>query len=269
MSSSTLSEISSTDVENRIHAINHGALLLCKKGTATLNINSERWAIGAETLVSFFPGDVVIWEDISSDFHGLILRYTPAQLREACRNMEHAIYSLLRQDRCCHIKELIDTVVYSLFNIVKFHFRMPACSVTDEVVVLQLRSFFLGFYDYIKRSRLGEAKEDSNRTSELFNQFMELLETEYHEGHEVNYYARRMNITRKYLSMIVRRKTSRSPKRIIDEYIVLRLKLAFRSTPASIKQVASDFYFNDPSFLARYFKERTGLTPSQYKGKFR
>lgn len=107
----------------------------------------------------------------------------------------------------------------------------------------------------------------SQRTDELFNRFMELLEHEFHEGHEVNYYAQRMHISRKYLGMIVSDKTGMSPKRIIDEYIVLRLKLAMRTSKRSLKQIACDFCFSDQSALTRYFRSHVGVSPQQYRLK--
>jgi AraC-like DNA-binding protein len=96
---------------------------------------------------------------------------------------------------------------------------------------------------------------------------MELLETEFHVGREVNYYAERMNITRKYLGIIVKNKTGNSPKQIIDEYIVLRLKLTLQSSNRSLKQIAHDYYFSDQSALTRYFRAHVGMSPQQFRLK--
>ena len=82
----------------------------------------------------------------------------------------------------------------------------------------------------------------TQRKVELFNRFMQLLEDEYRLGHEVNYYAQRMNISRKYLGLIVSDRTGVSPKRIIDDY-----------------------NFSDQSALTRYFRHHAGLSPQQYR----
>jgi len=94
---------------------------------------------------------------------------------------------------------------------------------------------------------------------------MELLTTEYRQGHEVNYYADRMNISRKYLGIVVRGRMDMPPKRIIDGYIILQLKLALRTSRRSLKQLAHDFSFSDQSALTRYFRDHTGTTPQQYR----
>ena len=93
---------------------------------------------------------------------------------------------------------------------------------------------------------------------------MDLLENDFRKSHEVNYYAERMCITRKYLGIIVKGKTGLSPKQIIDEYLMLRLKLTMRTSKASLKQIANEYNFPDQAALSRYFKTHTGITPQQF-----
>lgn len=109
--------------------------------------------------------------------------------------------------------------------------------------------------------------KSTQRTEELFTRFMQLLEDEYHKGHEVNYYADRMNITRKYLGIIVKNKTGLTPKQIIDEYIILHLKLKMRTSQNSLKQIADEYHFSDQSALTRYFRTHVGISPQQYRLK--
>jgi AraC-like DNA-binding protein len=139
---------------------------------------------------------------------------------------------------------------------------------TDSIVTLHLQAFFLGFYDYLQSNiRSKSMGKSTQRTEELFTRFMQLLEDEYHKGHEVNYYADRMNITRKYLGIIVKNKTGLTPKQIIDEYIILHLKLKMRTSQNSLKQIADEYHFSDQSALTRYFRTHVGISPQQYRLK--
>ena len=91
------------------------------------------------------------------------------------------------------------------------------------------------------------------------------LEHYYKESRDVQYYADRLYITRKYLGIIVNRKTGRTPKQLIDEYVIMQLKLSLRHTNDSIRQIASSYNFTDDSLLIRYFRSHTGMTPVQYR----
>ena len=181
-----------------------------------------------------------------------------AHREPGCR---HAVYEQLRADRRSGYRELIDVVVNSMFRIFDFYFTQEHYLLTDRIVTLHLQAFFLGFYDYLQaHPREDNQNKGTQRTDELFVRFMELLETEFRQGHEVNYYANRMCITRKYLGLIVKGKTGLSPKQIIDEYLMLRLKLTMRTSKASLKQIADEYHFADSpsSFASRHSSSKLG-----------
>ena len=232
-------------IDKEVHAIDYGAIVYSHSGNARVRINFEYWDLSSKDVLIFFPGDMVKWEVVDDDFSAYVIRYSRDILRSASMNVEHAVYDSLKSDRRCGYEYLIDEVVDSMFRIFKFYFTVEHYSMTDRIVALQLQAFFLGFYDYL----LSNPREDlrskgTQRSDELFNRFMDLLEHEYNKGHEVNYYADRMSITRRYLGIIVRGKTGMSPKHIIDEYIILRLKLVMRTSKRSLKQISHDFHFS-------------------------
>ncbi|MGN0206087.1 MAG: helix-turn-helix domain-containing protein, partial [Muribaculaceae bacterium] len=67
----------------------------------------------------------------------------------------------------------------------------------------------------------------------------------------------------------VKQNTGKSPKTIIDQYLVLQLKKTLSRTPLSVKQIAWEYHFNDTAFLCRYFKAHTGRTPQQFRTDIR
>lgn len=96
---------------------------------------------------------------------------------------------------------------------------------------------------------------------------MMLVERDYKKSRDVNYYAALLNITPKYLTVIVRQITGQTPKRIIDHYMVLQLRLRLRNSDFSIKQIALEFNFSDVSFFCRFFKRHTGMSPMEMREK--
>ena len=255
-----------TNTDNALHAINHGAIMLCLDGTASLNINFDLFHISQDYVVAFFPGEAVAWVKMSGDFRAFILRFDADILREASMQVEHAVYTFMRADRLFCKKQLVEMVVKSMFKKLMWYFRQPDCHCIDAIVTLELKTYFLGLYDYLQHHpEEHHAPSFSPRIEELFIKFMMLLEHDYKQSHDVQYYADRLCITRKYLHVISCKRTGLAPKHIIDEYIILQLKLALRGTRKSIKEMAMDFHFDDESFLVRYFKQHTGVTPLKYR----
>lgn len=242
-----------------------GAIILCRKGRATMNVNFKDWPLYEGAVITLFPNDVVSLI-ASPDFETEILSYNPSLLREASLQLEQTVYSSLREDRCRHDSPVVTNIILHMFALLKDYFQQHEFQCVSQLVLLQLKAFFIGFHEYLQRNpqyRPNEVK--SFRVRELFNHFMMLLERDYKISRNVNYYAQLMNISSKYLTNIVRQLTGHTPKTIINQYAILQIKLQLRRSCQSIKEIAWDYHFSDVSFFCRYIKNNTGLTPQQIK----
>ena len=274
--------------------LTYGAILICRKGKARLNVNYKDWELYEGAVITLFPNDVVelkVDGDCKSPqtengdckspqtengdckslqtancFQAEILKYNPSLLREASLQLEQTVYSSLREDRCRQDTPVVTNIINGMFSLLKVYFDQSECTCISQLVLCQLKAFFIGFHEYLQRNpqyRPDEVK--SYRVRELFNRFMMLLEKDYKISRDVNYYAEKMNISSKYLTNIVNQVTGHTPKTIIDQYVILQLKLHLKRSTQSIKEMAWEFHFADVSFFCRYFKKHTGLTPQQIR----
>ena len=245
--------------------LTYGAILICRKGKAMLNVNYKDWEFYEGAVITLFPNDVVELK-VDGDFEVEILKYNPSLLREASLQLEQTVYSSLREDRCRQDTPVVTNIINGMFGLLKVYFDQSECTCISQLVLCQLKAFFIGFHEYLQRNpqyRPDEVK--SYRVRELFNRFMMLLEKDYKISRDVNYYAEKMNISSKYLTNIVNQVTGHPPKTIIDQYVILQLKLHLKRSTQSIKEMAWEFHFADVSFFCRYFKKHTGLTPQQIR----
>ena len=245
--------------------LTYGAILICRKGKAMLNVNYKDWELYEGAVITLFPNDVVELK-VEGDFEVEILKYNPSLLREASLQLEQTVYSSLRKDRCRQDTPVVTNIINGMFSLLKVYFDQSECTCISQLVLCQLKAFFIGFHEYLQRNpqyRPDEVK--SYRVRELFNRFMMLLERDYKISRDVNYYAEKMNISSKYLTNIVSQVTGHTPKTIIDQYVILQLKMHLKRSTQSIKEMAWEFHFADVSFFCRYFKKHTGLTPQQIR----
>lgn len=274
--------------------LTYGAILICRKGKARLNVNYKDWELYVGAVITLFPNDVVELKvdgdckspqtengdckspetengdckspQTANSFQVEILKYNPSLLREASLQLEQTVYSSLREDRCRQDTPVVTNIINGMFGLLKVYFDQSECTCISQLVLCQLKAFFIGFHEYLQRNpqyRPDEVK--SYRVRELFNRFMMLLEKDYKISRDVNYYAEQMNISSKYLTNIVSQVTGHTPKTIIDQYVILQLKMHLKRTTQSIKEMAWEFHFADVSFFCRYFKKHTGLTPQQIR----
>ena len=249
--------------------ITYGAILICRKGKATVNINYKEWHLHEWAVITVFPNDVVELKVKSeaSLFDVEMLKYNASLLREASLQLEQTVYSSLREDRCRQDTPVVTNIIDSMFALLKVYFNQSECTCISQLVLLQLKAFFVGFHEYLQRNPQNRPDDEvkSYRVRELFNRFMMLMERDYKLSRDVNYYADLMHITSKYLTNIVRQVAGHTPKTIIDQYVILQLKMQLQRSSQSIKEIAWEYHFTDVSFFCRYFKKHTGLTPQQMR----
>ena len=161
---------------------------------------------------------------------------------------------------------ILTNIINNMFALLRLYFEQEGSICLEQLVTLQLKAFFLGFYDYLYRNpEEKKAETGSPRIRELFNRFMRALESRYRESRDVSYYADLLNVSAKYLGIVPRRITGHTAKSVIDHYVVLQIKQSLATEEKSIKELSWDYHFCDISFFCRYFKQHTGLTPQQFR----
>lgn len=246
--------------------ISCGMIALCTEGEASVSVNFSAWKLKKGSVITFFPNDHIVLNSKSVDFRAEILRYDASLLREASLQLEQTVYSQLKTDRCRTESEVLTSIITNMFSLLRIYFRQDGCICLDQLVMLQLKAFFLGFYDYLYRNpEEKNTEEGSPRTRELFNRFMRVLENRYRESRDVAYYAEALNISSKYLNTLAQRMTGHNVKALINHYVVLQIKQSLMAEEKSAKEIAADYRFSDFSFFCRYFKQHTGMTPQQFR----
>ncbi len=257
--------------------LSYGAILVVRAGRARLRVNFTEWDLQVGAVITLFPNDVVCLQYTgeaggevaipSADFRAEMLRYDASLLRTASLQMEQTVYSGLRYDRCQPGSPVVTRIIDNMFSLLHVYMDQPECTCVTQLVLLQLKAFFVGFHEYLMRNpQMRPRGPESRRVRELFNQFMMLVERDYRLSRDVSYYARELSITPKYLTMIVRQITNETPKKIIDHYTILQLRLQLSAGQQSMKQIACEYHFSDTSFFCRYFRRHTGQSPMGLRG---
>ena len=90
--------------------------------------------------------------------------------------------------------------------------------------------------------------------------------TEYHTKYRnVGFYADKLCLTPKYLSKLIKTATGRSAPEWIDSYVILEAKNLLKYSGTTIKEIVFKLNFPNQSVFYKFFKARTGMTPTEYR----
>lgn len=103
------------------------------------------------------------------------------------------------------------------------------------------------------------------RRSDYVREFMKLVHGHFIRERAVTFYADKLYISPKYLSLLVKEATGRSASRWIDDFVVMEAKNMLRYSGKNIQQVAYALNFSTQSSFGKYFKHLTGMSPTEYQ----
>ena len=105
------------------------------------------------------------------------------------------------------------------------------------------------------------------RSSDLYSQFISQVVNYCRTYSDVHFYADQLNVSSRYLAQVTRRISGKTPKNIIDEYIVKEIERELTTTTHTVQEIANSFGFSSQAHLTKFFKKMKGETPSGFRQK--
>lgn len=74
-----------------------------------------------------------------------------------------------------------------------------------------------------------------------------------------------LHLSPHYLSDLLKEETGKNAKEHIDLFVIKKAKIQLQNQELSISQVAFDLGFDYPNHFSKFFKSKTGLSPTEYR----
>ncbi|MCM1519260.1 MAG: helix-turn-helix domain-containing protein [Lachnoclostridium sp.] len=252
--------------------------LACFEGSAELNINLDHVTLQPNTLVLTNPDSIIEINGISDD---AIDCYCLLVSREFMHdlNFDINIISTLPRRKSFTPRLNVFNINPEDANLLRSYFDLihyNTVSNTDDVYVRSIARCLIAAlcYQIIQLARKNFAASDDLAEDDskprlrrigYVDNFISLLYRYHREQRSVTFYASKLFISPKYLSLIIKEATGRSAAELIDEFVILEAKNLLRFSGKNIQQVAYELNFPNQSSFGKYFKHLTGMSPSEYQ----
>ena len=129
-----------------------------------------------------------------------------------------------------------------------------------------LTAYLTLLFTYLSRIYLAQLKSTvPSPDKQLITNFQSKINMHFHELHEVSDYASLLNVSSGHLSEMVKTQSGKPAIKHIHERLILEAKRLLFHTDNSLKEIAFDLGFSDPSYFNRFFKRETASTPNEYR----
>jgi len=116
--------------------------------------------------------------------------------------------------------------------------------------------------------RFYESKEEAqHKTGKAVTarRFRNYVSQDFIQHRTIGHYARRMNFSEDHLQTIIRQATGKTPGQIIRDELILEAKRLLSHTDLNASEISSYLNMDDPSYFSRFFKQRTGMSPTSFR----
>lgn len=125
------------------------------------------------------------------------------------------------------------------------------------ILVLKTKSLYR---DNVKANVIPEVNRDV-----IFNSFRDLVEKNYDQNQQVNYYSDQLNISPSHLNKISKKVCGKTASDFIHDRVILEAKRLLIFSNMSSKEIAYHLMYEDPSYFSRIFKKKSGLSPTEFR----
>lgn len=240
----------------------------CKEGSALFNVFSNKRKVIRNDLVIIFPYQLVSITEVSEDFSMVFLKIPQKLFVDticaAYRPTLEYFFYMRKNFSAPMCEEECDRFIHFCYML-SFRIDMPRNYFRRESIINLLRVFFWDIYVTYKNSPESvKPIEYTLKEKKMFDFFC--LVIKFHtESRDVAFYAQKMGISSKYLTMLLTENTGRSAKDWIVEYTILEIKALLRESNLAIKEIVLRTNFQSNSVMTRFFREHTGMTPTEYR----
>ena len=253
-------------------------LLMVIKGSLRLTVNSESYTMQANSLAVLKPNDLIVSTTEPGEKAEV---YTLFLSRAFIKGINFDV-NILQPSRLLNVSPILKFNRHQQKHLLNYLLLLHNCAISNNAGPNQLgviaRSigrnlvvallYQIAYISERQRIQEGEMLDvPTNRTRKLnyVHDFLHIVEKYYRQERNVAFYADKLCISPKYLSLLVREATGHSAATIIDRYVITEAKNMLRFSGDTIQQVAYKLNFPNQSAFGKYFKHLTGQSPTMFR----
>lgn len=255
-------------LHNRLCKTESAVILFCPQGHAQVTIDLHEYNIVPYTVLFLLPGHIINFGAASEDFLMDYFACSATMFREASFHFNPLFFHFIKENPCKVFMPPHAGSVQGLMTATASIYADRTNRFRYEIARNLLQIWLMDLYDKTHPLFVHQGRNGRNRQEELLKRFISLVLVHCSSEREAGFYANLLCISTKYLSDICSSVTGKTAKKLIDEFVLLEIKVMLQNTELPIQEISDRLNFPDQSYLGRFFKRYTQESPSKYREKF-
>lgn len=243
-------------------------IMWIEKGKGTHHVDFKPIELENNTVI-FVPQNSVGVFDEEGNYEGKAIIFTDHFFCKNKQDLQFLHSSILYSDlyniaKLKVIPKLSDLSVF--LNAIQIEYQRKPDSAQFQILHNMLHIFLLQAEREMRKQGFEELKPSPNL--DLLVSFKALLEEGFQKEKSVKYYASKLHISEKQLHKSTTTLLEKTPKQIIDERVLLEAKRLLAHSSQSIKEIAYEMGYEEPTNFIKYFKKHSQSTPTEFREQY-
>lgn len=246
-------------------------LLYCISGHVKLSVNLNEYEVSSNHLVITTPGKILKVAEApeKQDLRYIMIAMSPEFASELRIDMKPLINDgiALMETPVIGLEEDNVKLMSQYLSLMADVTKIKGNYQNDALrfLVSSMLCTIAGVWSEKVEEARQTSPQSTSRSRMIFEQFIRLV-SEYHTKYRnVGFYADKLCLTPKYLSKLIKTASGKSAPEWIDAYVILEAKNLLKYSDITIKEIVYRLNFPNQSVFYKFFKARTGMTPSEYR----
>ncbi|WP_456424326.1 helix-turn-helix domain-containing protein [Lutibacter sp.] len=201
---------------------------------------------------------------------GWMLFFHPDFLKKSFLAKEIGQYNFFeyQANEALHLSKSERNILTNIISNIREEYIKKTNSQTQNIIISNLELLFnysLRFYERQFTSRSTDNQCILSKFEIILNTFLDENLVSKNGIPTIRQFAEKMNVSSNYLSDLVRKVTGISAKDHINNLVLRKAEEMLLGSDNSVSEIAYLLGFNYPHYFTRFFKLKTGITPSNYR----
>lgn len=250
-----------------------GIYLVCESGRCEVSTGAENFSLCAETELIFLAGTLLHRLEASDDFKTRMILFPKDVFLKAMLPIDTPYLNYADEHPCyLHTSDERSRLTWRQacvwMDSAGMLFSGDYTSQYRELLEFDwLQSFLIWLFGTIPEKQ--ESQSSSTRQQQICRSFMQLVREYAAQEHGAAFYAGKLCISTRYLHRATTLcLNGKSPKQIIEEQLLAEVKVLLDNPSLTVTAISERLNFPDQSYLTRFFKRHTGISPRRFRMSF-
>lgn len=172
-----------------------------------------------------------------------------------------------KQLHCLHLSNIeLKNTLSPLLNMLYYQSKKATdLGASNEVAIHLFKTLIQVVSEEFSRLESVHENQNNTRRNKLVFSFLELATNNCIEEKELRYYANKLNVSIKYLSICVKEEIGFSPSYILDQLLLREARIKLVDENDTITNIADYLGFSDLHSFSKFFKKNSGVSPYAFR----